>query len=429
MLLSRNIPYLIFIFCILSVSTNLKAQNRSSRTADGVYAEDIIAPITTSGWYVGAAVGFNQFYGDMSDESFYKKFSGETKPIISLHLGKEMTPWMALQLEIVSGKLYSLKDKFEDGRSANLEYSGSYFDIAATAKFPITKLIWPYSNSKFSGYIIGGAGLAFWKGDLYLQGSSEPIDKRTNGNGNGIVIPMGLGVHYDLNDKFSLFSEISDRLVLSDKVDRIVGGSKIDAPLVFKIGINYHLSRLDYFKAPPRKKTRRTTTEKKVEPKKKVCVDGGQVSSDDCNLLIMEYDKTSDIRKIMDATTKSEVKSIVTPKNVFDIQNQPKLIDHSPKPKVASWQSTMGDEIFRVQFLATGVRKNMTSLYSKYGSDNEIFEYQSGSIYKYSMGKFKTYTEALNYSRTLHSRGIYDAFIVVFKDGQQIRLTSEMKKY
>ncbi len=437
MQLSRTIPYMFLIVCTLFIGVNTSAQDRRSRTADGVYAEDVIAPITTSGWYVGGALGFNQFYGDMSDESFYKKFSGETKTTISLHLGKEITPWLALQLELVSGNLYALKDKFEDGRSASLKFEGNYFDIVAVAKIPLTRMIWPYSLTKFTGYLNGGLGLAFWNGNLYTQYNEDPLVPGVTNKKVGMVLPVGLGIQYDVSDHVSLFSELSYR-INNDQVDGIEAGSSVDIPAVFKIGLNYHLSRLDYYKAPVKKKKRREvreTTKKKegmlLFSKKKEEEQSYEYDGYDADKpTVMEYDKTIDIRKLMEAQ-KNEVKSIVTPQNIFEVHRQKpsQEIKVTPKPVVSKWEPSYGELVFRVQFLATGVRKNMTSLYSKYGSDKEIFEFYNGSIYKYSMGKFHTYNEALNYSRVMRDRGVYDAFIVVFQDGKQIRLTPEMKKY
>ncbi len=81
--------------------------------------------------------------------------------------------------------------------------------------------------------------------------------------------------------------------------------------------------------------------------------------------------------------------------------------------------------IFRVQILAkTSGHANVKQISSKHGIVESISEEYSNGVYRYVAGKFKTYEAADNYAASLQQKGIYDAFVVAYKNGIRIPLSS-----
>ena len=89
--------------------------------------------------------------------------------------------------------------------------------------------------------------------------------------------------------------------------------------------------------------------------------------------------------------------------------------------------SATGDYIFSIQIAATRIPISQFSLKRKYSDVSKIKKSKSGNFYKYKVGSFNTYEEAVQLRNTIR-RNVPGAFIVVFdKNNQQIEVTNEMK--
>ena len=69
-----------------------------------------------------------------------------------------------------------------------------------------------------------------------------------------------------------------------------------------------------------------------------------------------------------------------------------------------------------------------SSLQDRFSLSDDIIENYQDGIHRYSVGAFQTYKEALRYSYVLKGKGVYDAFVVAYKDNMRIHITAEMKE-
>ena len=85
--------------------------------------------------------------------------------------------------------------------------------------------------------------------------------------------------------------------------------------------------------------------------------------------------------------------------------------------------------VYRVQILAKNQSmRSVDGLKRQFGLSGEIFENFQDGVYRYSVGSFSNYQQALIYSQELKQRGIADAFVVVYQDNKRIKLTDNLKK-
>jgi hypothetical protein len=80
---------------------------------------------------------------------------------------------------------------------------------------------------------------------------------------------------------------------------------------------------------------------------------------------------------------------------------------------------------FRVQVAATNKPINGTSEFRNKGVDREVLVEQHQGYYKYTAGSFTDYTSAKNYrDQLVNRRGIHGAFVVAYKDGRRVPISS-----
>jgi N-acetylmuramoyl-L-alanine amidase len=119
-------------------------------------------------------------------------------------------------------------------------------------------------------------------------------------------------------------------------------------------------------------------------------------------------------------TTKPVVKDTLKP-------NPPKQV----KPVVADEPYNFGVEdnsgvIYRVQFYTSPSQIPFKS--PKFAGLDKIFEYKMDGIYKYTAGRFTSYSEALKYQGVVRTKNFKDAFVIVLKDNKRVT-GSEAAKY
>ena len=84
--------------------------------------------------------------------------------------------------------------------------------------------------------------------------------------------------------------------------------------------------------------------------------------------------------------------------------------------------------VFRVQIFASS--KKITDaqyIINKHNISKQIFEYHINTIYRYSVGAFRTFPEASTYCQTVKNKGIRDAFVVAYKNGIKIPIKDALK--
>ncbi len=347
-------------------------------------------------WQINYNIGFTQFYGDASNNGYFKKFSGEIAFATGVNVRRYFNSTFGLGLNLWFSGLKSHKDKSATGIPVNFHLTGNYFDGNIHLLVDFNNLFWGPSSRKFSVYGTIGLGYGSWNTQLAdsLSGlvinSGDAIGDITFKKG-GAVIPVGFGVNYMINNNWAVNFEMNLRTVLNDDVDVWRDGFKYDQPLYTSFGVSYFFNRNVVTKNKTKRKPKKTVVNKPLEP------------------VVPLYDYRLQSPEKASGSTSSDVILIEPPEKSNKV------------PDVGV--------VFRVQIFA--VRNNLPSIRSlqdRFNISGSVFENYQDGIHRYSTGEFNNYQDALRYSYVLKDKGVYDAFVVAYKDNRRIPITPKMKE-
>ncbi len=355
-------------------------------------------------WAIQLQPGFSQFYGDASNHNYFQKLKGEIGLSSDVSARKMIIPAVGVGLYLGYAGLNSLKDRKTDGTKVDLTLTGNYYDAGLFAYVNFNHLFAGYKpDRRFSVYGILGAGWGFWRSALtdgitgITLNSGIKIGNYTYKT-NAFVVPAGLGVNWRITDHWAVNVGGTLRTVFNDDVDVWHDGFKYDQVFTTQIGVTYHI-RTGWGGNVKKQKT----------PKKNPC----------CN-------------------EKTEKNLPVIP--VYDFDRIAVSTSHPSQPKTASLaemiskpvsmpKTTVRNYEFRVQILATTKPvKNYTTLQSKYHLPYRVVENHQNGLYRYTVGAFTTYSEALRAARKVKNLGVFDAFVTAYRNGKRVPVTPEMKQ-
>ena len=378
-----------FLFVVLVLSSNGQTTNNSPSN----FANDL---------QINYNLGFTEFYGDASNNGYFKKFSGEIAFASGLTVRKYLNPVFGVGVNLWYSGLKSHKDKRATGDSANFALTGKYFDGNANLLVDFSNLFWGSSSRKLSVYGTIGLGYASWNSQLTdsitgtITNSGDALGTDSYKKG-GFVVPVGLGVNYMLNDSWSLNFEMNLRTVLNDDVDVWRDGFKFDQPLYTSIGVSYFINGKKA-KSKPRKSKEKSQQDEKT-------------------------------------TTNEEPLSPI-PFYDYSVQSNNTKKTGNTDPEVITIDAPVEKKVYipsgivyRVQVLAK--RDKLPSynyLRDRYNIVVDIYENYQDGVYRYSTGSFSTYQEALKHSYLMKDKGVQDAFVVAYKNNIRVKISSEMKK-
>ena len=370
------------IFTLLIATLSHVSMGQSSGTSRKCINKD---------WQINYNLGFTEFYGDVSSNGYFKKFSGEISFATGISVRKYFSNSFGLGVNLWYSGIRSNKDKRTTGIPTNFHLTGKYFDGNINLLIDFTNLFWGASDRKVSIYGIIGTGYSTWNSTLT---DSITGSVRYSGDINGsdvykkgaFVIPVGLGINYMISNNWALNFEMNLRTIINDDVDVWNDGFKYDQLLYTSIGISYFINKNS--KKKPKQVTRR---EAPIKP-------------------VATYD--------YHVNPNNQNSTAKTTPGV--------LLIEAPVEKKVILASGI---LYRVQVFAT--RNKMPSfnyLRERYNITGDIYENFSNGIYRYSTGSFSTYTEAVNLSIIMKKKGVTDAFVVAYKQDVRINITPEMKK-
>jgi hypothetical protein len=80
---------------------------------------------------------------------------------------------------------------------------------------------------------------------------------------------------------------------------------------------------------------------------------------------------------------------------------------------------------YRVQIAATAEASDAQALFREAGVDREVFVEQDGGFYKYTVGSFRSYNEALSYRNQIENLpDVEGSFVVAYRDGRRVPVGS-----
>jgi len=345
----------------------------------------------TRNWQLNYNLGFTEFYGDVSSNGYFNKFSGEIAFATGVTGRKYFNEIFGLGVNLWYSGFKSIKDKRASGVPTNYSLTGNYFDGNINILVDFTNLFWGSKYRKLSFYGTAGTGYSTWNSTLtdlnsgVIRKSGDAIGSDTYKKG-AFVVPVALGVNYMLSNNWALNFEMNLRTIINDDVDVWRDGFKYDQLLYTSIGVSYFINK---------NRNRRS---------KRVVVSGVPIKP----VETFDYSARSLTNGNSGGNSSSEI-ILVAPVEM-------KVVE--PKKFV-----------FRVQVFAT--RNKMSSfkyLRDRFNIVGDIYENYQDGIYRYSTGSFSTYNDAISHSYVMRDLGVTDAFVVAYKNDTRIVITPEMKK-
>lgn len=419
--MKKSFKILLPIIILICLSGSLRSQESAYYEPDNDYA----------GWNVALMTGISQFYGDVSQYNFFTKLNGESKLSWSLMIGKEFSPLVTLRGQVLGGSLVSYQDTFDDGRAANLFLDTRYFEIGGNARFNLGTLwLEDYSEKRWEIYGVAGLSFATWDALLRDNITMTEIDPAADKTHLGIVFPIGLGFEYQVYENWHLFTEWTYRFVASEKVDLVQGGFSSDPILNVGFGVNYKFGVSDKkvsFDDEPR------DTEAETAPYRRLNFEGPDIlefSSDNtCTNTQIRFSDNDDASNAGNQDNGSDDSSQGSPGGMLTDEGKDMNTGGQEYGSTSQYDNFLGQGVtFSVQILAVSKAADIQPWKRKYSIYRKVMEYHRNGLYRYIAGNFNTYSRAASYANDLRRRGIYDAFVVVFRNGEKVRLTPEMKR-
>lgn len=355
-------------------------------------------------WAIQFQPGISQFYGDATNHNYFQKFNGEIGLYADLSACKMIIPAVGVGIDFAYADLKSYKDQKTDGTKVDFHLSGSYYDASLFVYVDFNNLFTGYNpRRRFSVYGIVGAGWGFWNTAL-TDGITGLTIKSGSQNGtytyktNAFVVPVSVGLNYRISDHWGVNLGGTLRTVFNDDVDVWHDGFKYDQIFSTNLGVTYHI-RPGWGRSSARQK----------KPKQSPCCNEKEEKSQPV-IPIYDFDEV----RVMPARSKTV--------------RQPQTVEPLPVSKTKVRYVAQGFE-FRVQILAkTKPLKGYAALQTRYHLPYPVVETRQDGLFRYSVGAFQNYAEALAASNKIRKQGVFDAFVVAYRNGRRIPITSEMKK-
>ncbi len=357
------------------------------------------------------SIGATQFYGDVSSHNYFQKWKGESPLGFQVNARKMMSPTFGFGLNLYYTGISSIKDRKADGTRVDFALTGNYYSFTPFAYLNINNFIFGYkADRKLSMYATLGIGYSLWKTRLLNRITGITVYSGTTigtykYKTQAVSIPAGLGLDYKINQKWSVHLGGQFTTVMSDDVDIWHDGFKYDQLFYTQVGITYHINRT----------WGKNLLGKTSKKKDKECCEKKKVKKP----YIPLYDYM-----------------VITPVKKETQVNTPKTVELLPikKQKPVSHKNTFipkkkSSEVdFRIQILATSKRMNNPNiLVSRYHLPYSVEESLQNGLYRYTVGHFSNYRQAVAEANRIQSLGIRDAFVTVYRNGLRIMLINSMK--
>lgn len=459
--------------------------NISGSAQSQAYSEDKAGFF--SNWMINLNLGSNLFYGDIQQYKF-APYKEDWRMAGGLILRKQISPVFGIGIQLLNGKLHGTKKKFSDGAPANLKFNADIFEYNLHTTLNFCNLIWGYDNyRRLSIYGLIGIGFANWSSEL-LDYNTDKILGKSGISGEGLqnrttelVLPMGLGLNFNLSNNWGINLESTLRGVNSDMLDAKKGGFKYDIYNYTSLGISYSFNglgigtgRSSYERNQYRQEQRNEKLAQKdlkyyssqnVERTRKYNRQEKQMEKQEQQemMLRMQKERTgSDLPDIIEydavdifpakkpvrtsrgtitstgtyapetRTVTDEGKFIITGEHPTTVKTTETGSIYTPQTSYDIQPTkTFAHEqglVYRIQIMAKHEKRaNMQQLANYYNITDNIFENYHDGWYRYSVGSFTNYNDASNYCRVIKNKGITDAFVVVYKNGVRIPLSEALK--
>lgn len=214
--------------------------------------------IDLSKYEVGLSGGVMVYQGDVTPEKIgaYKTM----KPQLALHVYRKINTSFSLRFNLNRGRLKGddAKYSYPDWRRLrNFNFTSSVTELSVQGVWSFLE----YKAPRFSPYLFAGAGVSFLNIKRDYSNYNTAYFGETSDVSAGLaqdaatrlpkvlaVAPVGAGVRYYLNDRFSFIGETSYRLSFTDYLDgfsKSANANKNDHYLSHSVGVVYSFGKKD----------------------------------------------------------------------------------------------------------------------------------------------------------------------------------------
>jgi hypothetical protein len=347
-------------------------------------------------WEAGLNIGLAQYYGDVSNRGFFEKLSsGESRFGIGLFGRKYFNEYIGLGGHFQFLSLYSVKENYSNGTPLNNAFTSNTIQGGLHMYLNFSNLFFGFADRPVSIYGLAGLGYISWNSTLrnsitdaiiWQNGMLSPGVSYKTGSLN---MPLTLGADIRLTNDLRLNVEGSVQTTFSDDLDFYSDGSRHDIIFYGSVGLSYIFN---YKGLQANKRTQQTQIPRRKEP-----------------VRVLDYESVQPVQP-----------------------ERPRAQTTLPVVRIDEQRYTepsQGQYEFRVQVIAMSRSRIDTEAFRRrYNIETPIVENTFSGLYRYSTGRFSSFSEAEAYSRVIRSKGIHDAFVVAYRGNERIRITSDMKR-
>lgn len=402
----RKLSHLVLIFFVTALISNYSiAQTTYSKQSGKNEArpqKSAGSMPSSSGSSANAlrlSVGFGPtlFFGDVKQYQYYPvtNYESEWKFGGSLMLEYPISPVFSLRGQGLYSELAGTRREWKK------YFNSELIEFNLNTAINLNNLIGGFRPDRsWNINLVVGVGLLNYNTTVYELGSNKVLVERGFGNGSGIggrtlegLLMGGIGFDYHFNKNWSVRFETANRALNSDLLDNHANSFEYDVYNHTSIGLSYTFK----------------SSGKNIK----------MVPESEPGLLIVDPDA---IRPVTPAETGFDDFNRVI--DVLDVKPEPEtvveevIVKETPKPE----PKYTGTE-YRVQIRARyGRQISKQELAKTYNlSAADIMENIHNGYYIYTIGSYNSYDQAAQSRNVIRSKhGVYDAFIVAFRNGERL---------
>lgn len=406
-------------------------------------------PWISTGWGIGVGGGPNLFYGDLGiAKTLPSDYANELNFAGTVLLQKQLVKYVDMRGQLLYGTLSGYKAFDEMGSSIDLRFDATVVEYNMNFKINVTNAIlgkvapvslYTYVGMGFSSFRTYSTNTIFNNVVSYYGHDGTTKYKPTIET----MVPVGLGLEFKLSDNLFVNTDVSLRVVNTDKLDAHIGVTNQflqDMYSFSSIGITYTFGKKQTYVPPVEEPAIIPVVEKDsgaddAQIDSVAVVDSALVNSD-----IADSDNASGSQS---KPSGDVTKSAFADTDVFKAQDsvvyanptapQPAPVVAKPKEEVVrvtnigesnTSQQVVQGLVYRVQILAVQNQQNakLQEFKKQYGISEQVFEEKIDTWYKFTVGNYNTLQEASNYRLILVNKGIQGAFVVTYYNGKRISL-------
>lgn len=411
----RSLRHLVLIFFVTALISNYSiAQTTYTKQSGRTEArpqkasQSVPASSTSSARALRLSVGFGPtlFFGDVKQYQYYPvtNFESEWKFGGSLMLEYPISPVFSIRGQGLYSELAGTR------RAWNKYFNSELIEFNLNTAINLNNLFGGFRpNRSWNINLVVGVGILNYNTTVYELGTNKVLAKRGFGNGMGIggrtlegVLMGGIGFDYHINRNWSIRIETANRALNSDLLDNHANSFKYDIYNHTSIGLSYTFkSSGQNIKMVPESEPGLLVVDQQAQEPASPVENKNESGFDGFNRVI----------DVLDVDPVPEPEPEVVVKEVI-VKEKP-----NPLPVYSGTE-------YRVQIRARyGRQISKQELAKSYNlSPSDIMENTYNGYYIYTVGSYPTYDQAAQRRNVIRStHGVYDAFIVAFRNG--IRLS------